>query len=500
MRIADEKDPEIIRQAALLLEAENHRLNQKILQLTRELLALQGADPTQLQLKLQVLEEQLAATRRKLFGASSERREGEEPRTEPAKDKSPRTGHGPHPQPQLPIVEVKHELDEADRVCPSCGGQLTEWGGQFEESEEIDVLERQFVLRRHKRQKYRCGCQACVETAPPPKKLFEGARYSIDFAIDVAIAKYLDHMPLERQVRVMLREGLVVESQTLWDQLDALARHLLLAHQALHRYVLLQPVIGGDETRWRLLGKDGSDGGPANWQVWSITAPNAVSYRIEDSRSTKAAERVLGGYQGILMADGYAAYDSLRKQGAPFQLAYCWSHVRRKFVDIEEFFPDDAGQAIGLIRELYDIESACPRGSPGDELRRQLRNARSRDVVARLHAWALSVRALPESGLGRAIAYMGKLWPGLVRFLEDPRIPLDNNATERALRGVVIGRKNHYGSRSRRGTEVAALFYSLVESAKLAGVEPRAYLRQAVLAALDGERIPLPHELAGIAA
>lgn len=495
MRIADEKDPEIVRQAALLLEAENHRLNQKILQLTRELLALQGADPTQLQLKLQLLEEQLAATRRKLFGASSERREGDEPRAEPSKDTAPQKGHGPHPQPQLPIIEQKHTLDEPDRVCPSCGGHLVEWEGQFEESEEIDVLERHFVLRRHKRQKYRCGCQSCVETAPAPTKLFEGARYSIDFAIDVAIAKYLDHMPLERQTRVMLREGLVVESQTLWDQIDALARHLLLAHEALHRYVLSQPVIGGDETRWRVLGKDGGDGGTANWQVWSVTAPDAVSYRIEDSRSTRAAERVLGGFSGILMADGYAAYDSLRKQGAPFQLAYCWSHVRRKFVDVEEFFPAETSRALALIRELYEIEGGCPPGPQSNDLRRQLRNERSRDVVARLHAWALEVRALPESGLGRAIAYMVKLWPGLLRFLDDPRIPLDNNATERALRGVVIGRKNHYGSRSRRGTEVAALFYSLVESAKLAGVEPRAYLRTATLAAIAGERIPLPHEI-----
>lgn len=99
---------------------------------------------------------------------------------------------------------------------------------------------------------------------------------------------------------------------------------------------------------------------------------------------------------------------------------------------------------------------------------------------------------LPESSLGKAISYMGGLWPGLIRFLDEPRIPLDNNATERALRGPVVGRNNHYGSRSRRGTEVAALFYSLLETAKLCGVEPKAYLRRAVEAALRGERVPLP--------
>jgi transposase len=116
--------------------------------------------------------------------------------------------------------------------------------------------------------------------------------------------------------------------------------------------------------------------------------------------------------------------------------------------------------------------------------------------VKQLHDWALQVEVLPRSPLGKAIAYMAGLWKGLTRFLERPKIPLDNNGTERSLRGIVVGRKNHYGSRSKRATEVAALFYSLRESAKLAGVEPKAYLRRAVHAALRGNAIPLPHQVA----
>ena len=104
---------------------------------------------------------------------------------------------------------------------------------------------------------------------------------------------------------------------------------------------------------------------------------------------------------------------------------------------------------------------------------------------------------MPGDGLDNAIKYMAGIWSGLTRFLSDPRIPLDNNHTERAERGVVVGRKNHYGSRSRRGTEIAALFYSFVESAKLCGLDPKAYLRKAIMAAVRGERIPLPHEVAG---
>ena len=115
--------------------------------------------------------------------------------------------------------------------------------------------------------------------------------------------------------------------------------------------------------------------------------------------------------------------------------------------------------------------------------------------MRRTQAWALEVRPLPQSTLGQAIAYMGGVWKGLVRFLDDPRVPIDNNGAERALRGVVVGRKNHYGSKSRRGTEVAVT-YSLLESAKLAGVDPAAYLRAAAFAGLHGDRIPLPHEFA----
>jgi transposase len=148
--------------------------------------------------------------------------------------------------------------------------------------------------------------------------------------------------------------------------------------------------------------------------------------------------------------------------------------------------------------ELYAVEAQCPRGPAGDELRRALRHEQSRAIVERIQAWVYATypNTLPESGLGKAIRYMGGLWRGLLRFLDDPRIPLDNNQTERGLRGPVVGRKNQYGSRSLRGTQVAALFYSLLESAKLAGVEPKAYLRYAVLSALAGNTVALPHEVA----
>jgi transposase len=493
MTLKDVSDIETVRKAALLLEAENLRLVRELGKAHRELHILKGGDPEQLVLKLAEIEDQLAALRRKMFGDSSEKR----PHAKAAPAEKPEQhGHGPKPQPKLAIVEQVHVADSADAVCSACGGDLQTWDGQFEESEEIDVIERRFVITKHKRQKYRCRCGQCIETAAGPTKLFAGARYSPNFAITVAISKYADHLPLERQVRMMARDGLDIDSQTLWDQLNALAGVLGPLHDRLHAYVLSHPVIGADETTWRLMGAQGKrqGGEGSKWQAWAVTAPNAVSYRIQDSRSTAAAAEVLGDYQGTIVCDGYSAYESLRKHGGRFRLAHCWAHVRRKFVEVEAQHPDVCKVVLDLIGQLYDVEREANARAPDERL--TLRRETSKPILKAIHDWALATPALPQSGLGKAIAYMGGMWDGLVVFIDDPNVAIDNNATERALRSVVLGRKNHYGSRSRRGTEVAALFYSLIESAKLAGVDPDKYLAVATNAALVGTAVPLPHELA----
>ncbi len=485
-RVARITDPEEMRRTALLLEQENAKLAEKLAALTRQLADLKGADA---QLKLAELANQLAVLQRRVFGESSEKRDASHVGPETKKRSR---GHGPREQKELPIQEVVHELDDADKICPSCGGDLAEWKDQFEEADEIHPVVRTFVVRRHKRKKYRCPC-GVIETALPPTKLIPGGRYSIGFAVEVASQKYLDHLPLERQVRIMAREGLTVDSQTLFDQILALARVLEPAHERLLEYVRSQPVIGADETRWPLL--SGNEEESKRWQVWTVAAPEAVAYKILDSRSAAAAKEILADYGGVVMADGYGAYESLVKSGARFALAHCWAHVRRKFFDIQEFFPSQTAEILDLIGELYAVEADAPTGPPGDELRAKLRNEKSRGIVKRIQAWLLTTRALPESALGKAISYARSMWSGLVRFLEDARIPLDNNAAERAMRGPVVGRKNHYGSKSRRGTEVAAILYSLVESAKLNAIPAETYLETAADAGIRGERIPLPHEL-----
>ena len=495
IRIESERDPERLRQIALLLRAENDRLHSRLAELARQLAEARGEDAVRaLQLELKLLQEQLAARNRTLFGASSERRSRPADDGQPKDEARARRGHGPRQQPQLPLVEHVHVLDEPDRACPKCGGDLREWQGQFEDSEEIDVVERSFRIVRHRRQKYTCRCGECVETALGPPKLIPGGRYSVDFAVAVAVAKYADHLPLERQVKQMGRLGLEVDSQTLWDQIHALWRHLDPTAQALHRLVLSAPVIAADETRWPLLDRPGS----SKWWAWSVASPEAISYRIEDARSAQAAARVFGDYAGCVVCDGYGVYPALRetrihqRAGPVFVLAHCWAHGRRKLIEAEPHYPK-ATEAIDLIRKLYEIEARA-RESGADVA--EMRRTESAPVVEAIRQWLVGTAALPKSSLGKAITYMLGLWEGLTRFLSDPAIPLDSNSVERGMRPVAVGRKNHYGSKSERGTRVAALFYTLIESAKLVGVEPAAYLAEATRRAISNPgTVTLPRDL-----
>jgi transposase len=498
-----EHDIEMLRQAALLLEAENKRLHTRLLELTKKLAVAEGRAATQLELEIIRLKEQLEQRTREIYGAKSEKRSRADSGQGKQDDAEPRRGHGPRPQLELPVVEQTHQLDEPDRMCPKCGGELGEWNDQYEQSEEIDVVERSFRLVRHKRQKYRCEC-GCIETALGPPKLSAGGRYSVDFAIDVAISKYADHLPLARQVKIMKREGLKADTQTLWDQLWALASHLKPTYEALHTEVLAHAVVGADETTWRLMENGKGKKGSAKWWAWALSCEEAVYYEIQSSRSAEAAARVLKDYRGVVVADGYSAYKSLRTQATKhpqlstghFTLAACWAHARRRFVEAEPNYPE-ATEVLDMIGDLYDVEKKVRAGPgrPDLEVLTQLRQTESKKIADSIKEWLKDKqpRVLPQSALGKAISYALEMWPGLIVFLSDARVPLDNNQTERSIRGVTVGRKNHYGSRSLRGTEVAALFYSLIESAKLAAVEPRAYLREATLRAIaDPGTITLP--------
>ena len=358
---------------------------------------------------------------------------------------------------------------------------------QFETSKRVDVVEVSYRVVKVKQQKYTCKCGGCVETAPGPERATSGGRYSLAFAVNVAIDKYLDHIPLLRQERIPKRHGLIVSSKTLWDQLNPRGRRLESASRALLARVLAQPVIGLDQTSWGRL--DGKRDTP--WQMWALTAPGMVVHRIRDDKSAGTFKSLIGNYRGIIVCDALKTHEAGARGNDAIALAGCWAHVYRKF---EEAAPNHPQAYIALkwIGDLYDIDE---RAAGDVDKKSELRRTDSAAVIAELKTWLWSQASLKTPSIGNAAAYCVANWDRLTRFLQDARIPLDNDATERGIRGPVVGRKSHYGSKSERGTQVASVFYSLLETAKLAGGDPANYLREAALADARGA-VLLPADFA----
>ena len=235
-----EQDIEELRRLALAIEAQNRLLLELLSRKSHEVDQLRGKTGD-VQLTLKLLAE--------LQAKAKKAQEKIEKAAEQKAEKKPRST-GPTPQPELPIVEQVFTLDDADRACPSCGGELRAMKDQFEESEMIHVIEVRYQLVKVKQQKYVCRCGGCVETALGPTRAVAGSRYSLAFAIKVLIDKWLDHIPLERQCRILERHGLAVTSQTLWDLAYAVSQRLSLVDAALFDYIKAQPVIGLDQTGW----------------------------------------------------------------------------------------------------------------------------------------------------------------------------------------------------------------------------------------------------------
>jgi transposase len=318
LQLENISDADQLKQIAILLQKENDRIHKRLEEQTRELARLKGQDgDKQLSLEIQKLQSQMSKLQKMMFGASSEKRKGDDADGALVKDdeKRKQTGHGPSEQPELPRISEPHNLDDEDKVCDLCGGVLEEWEGQEEESEEITVVERVFIIKEHKQKKYRCKCGGCIKTADKPPRVVEGGRYSTEFAVEVAVEKYLEHMPLERQCRKMKREGLRVSSQTLWDQIWALSQVLRPAYDALLPYIFSFSVICADESIWYMLKK----GGRKKWYIWGASCPCAVYYRLDPSRGGKVAEELLGDYEGKIVTDGYKGYSGLTRAGAVLQ-------------------------------------------------------------------------------------------------------------------------------------------------------------------------------------
>ena len=271
-------------------------------------------------------------------------------------------------------------------------------------------------------------------TAPGPPALIPGGRYAPAFAVGVAVAKYADHLPLERQVRMMAREGLVVDSQTLWDQLHALARHLEPTYEALGQRALAAPVINVDETRWPRLGgtrRPPAPCGACTRRPSRSIASCPASPRTKDANFSAATV-------AIVVVDGYAVYEVLARDGPDFTLAHCWAHTKRKYDEIADALADRVcGDPHAASASSTRSSGWCRGRFPATPRRRRngiscVRSDRARSSIS-IWAWATVQVGLPRSDFGKAVRYMLERWTGLTRFVDDPRIPLDNNADRTSL-------------------------------------------------------------------
>ena len=462
--IEHERDIERLRELARLQRSQLEHLVAVLARKCAELQKLKGGED-ELQLALKLLEDAQKAVAK----TDETSHAGRPPEPTGNKPVAPQRGHGPTEQLALERVQQRCELDDADRICPSCSGHLEPLEGQVERSEMIDVVELKYQVVEVERQKYVCKCGSVVETAPGPERALDGGRYSLRFAIKVAFDKYVAHLPLERQARLMAHYGLDVTSQTLWDQCWAVTSLLEATYDALFERVRAGPVVGVDQTSW----PDLEDKTLPPWQMWCLTAPGIVYHRICDDKSAATFKHLLGDYRGWVVADALGTHEAGARECRGLKLAGCWAHVLRRFRDAAVDFAE-AQLMLAWIQDLYRIDERAT----SSEDRRRLRSTESRGVLDKMRTWMLETRALKTTSLGSAIRYTLRNWGRLTFFADDPEIWLDNNPTERGLRGPVIGRRNHFGSKSARGTRMAAILYTLVESAKAASVDPIAYLTE----------------------
>jgi transposase len=307
--LENEQDIEELRRVAVALHAQ---LQQTIRHLKRKCdqLALYTGNKDELQETLALIAQLTSQSKAAEKAAKT---------PPPKAKKKDRSSSGPTEQPNLERELRLFELDDADRTCPSCGGGLEPMAGQVEASEMIDVVEVSYRLVEVQQQKYVCRCGGCVETAPGPERALAGSRYSLVFAIKVILDKYLDHIPLERQVRIMERHGLIVTSQTLWDMALALARRLQRVDDALYEHVLTQPVMGLDQTGWPRL----ESGATKPWQMWCLTAPGVVVHRIRDDKSAATFGALVGDHYGTIVCDALGTHAAGAREGPGIVLAGC---------------------------------------------------------------------------------------------------------------------------------------------------------------------------------
>jgi transposase len=379
----------------------------------------------------------------------------------------------------LPREEIVHT---PSCICPECGGELRRLGEDV--SEILERVPAQFKVVRHVRVKLSCArCQSIVQ-APAPARPIERGIAGAALLAHVLMSKYGDHLPLYRQAQIYAREGVELDRSTLADWVGATSALLAPLIEALAQHVLSGYVLHADDTPVPVLAPGTGKTKTARlWtyvrdeRPWGGGAHPAVLFRYSPDRKGEHPLAHLRSFSGVLQADGYAGFDQLYRPGRITEAA-CWAHVRRKFFDIHAANASPiAAEALERIGALYALEAHI-RGRDAQE-RARIRQARAGPLLDQLHAWLLATLAKlsKKSELAGAIRYALSRWSALTCYRDDGRIEIDNNAAERALRAVALGRKNYLFAGADSGGERAAAIYSLIGTAKLNDLDPQAYLR-----------------------
>ena len=455
-------------------------------------------------LKIAQLEARIAKLRRMQFGQSSEKlaREIEQLELELDElheDDGARTterpasiqalAEKPYRKPLPDHLPREEEVHEPCCTCPNCGGAMRRLGEDV--TEVLEYVPASFKVIRHVRPKLSCRVCETIVQAPMPSLPIERGRPGPGLLAHVLVAKYADHLPLYRQSGIYAREGVDLERSTLAGWVGRAAALLDPLIAALRREIMTSDVIHGDDPPVPVLAP--GLGKTKTGRLWAYVRdgrphgderPPAAAYFYSPDRKGEHPQLHLKSFKGILHADGYAGFNAVFDGGQVTEAA-CWAHVRRKFFDEHETGSPLAKEALDRIGALYGIEANI-RGKPPDE-RRQCREQQSLPLLADLKAWldATLPKLSGKSDLAKAIRYTMSRWEALTRYLHDGRIEIDNNAAERSIRGIALGRKNYLFAGSDAGGERAAAIYSLIETAKLNGLDPEAYLRHVLTRIAD---------------
>jgi len=447
------------------------------------------------QVQIQSLKLQLAYLKRQQYGQSSEQLSEKIEQLELTLEdlEAAATPSAPMPEPvvhgksvrrplpgELPRESIVHPPPAGD--CPGCGGVLKPLGEDV--SEMLEYIPSRFKVVRHVRPKLACArCDKIVQAAAPSRPISRGIA-GPGLLAHVLVSKYADHLPLYRQSQIFARSGIDLDRSTLADWVGGAHELLAPLVERLAEHVLAATHLHADDTPYPVLAPGTGKTKIARiWtyvrdeRSWGSAVPPAVLFRYTPDRKGIHPRTHLSQFAGALHADGYAGFDRLFETGRIHEVA-CWAHARRKFFDLYEATESPiAKEALERIGALYGIETDI-RGKPPDE-RRAVRQARAGPLLEELRAWLLSTthQLSKKSEAAGAIRYTLSRWEALCKYRDDGHAELDNNAAERALRTIALGRKNHLFAGADSGGERAAGIYSLIGTAKLNDIDPEAYLR-----------------------